>query len=240
MKNEHSLGVNYLLAADTHALPIRGIDPRGNNVESLNGIIHLGDFSDFGTRAAVFFDQWKDLGVPIYFVSGNHEKRELCREIETKYGAVCLDYEWRMDGRVLFVGLAGYDIFAADRKQSILRFRTKLRESGVMNGSHFTILMTHESPWPWKYAGKVRGDTDIAELVCEFRFDLVLTGHLHEKKSRLEREGMSAPTLNPGAGGCVLKVDLEHEIITNSLASVPSVYFTYISVDEVSGRLETG
>lgn len=240
MQKDHSHGVRYLLAADTHALPIMGIDPGSGNVESLNGILHLGDFSDFGTYAEVFFDQWKDLAIPIYFVSGNHEKQELCREIESMYGAVCLDYGWRIVGKILLVGLAGYDIFAPDRKQNIMRFRRKLRESGVMDGSHFTILMTHETLWPWKYAGKVRGDTNITEFVREFCFDLVLTGHLHEMRPRFERDGMSAPTLNPGMRGCVLEVNPDPEVFTSGLKSVEPCNFTYVAPDEVTGRLKLG
>lgn len=196
--------LHLVLCSDTHGClsSLKASHSRGES-----SVLHLGDFSDFGKLADRFFESWKPAGIPLYFVSGNHETLELCREIEDEHGAVCLDYAWRMVGDVLLVGLAGYDIFGAARKQNILRFGRKLRESGVADGSRFTILMTHEPPWPWEYEGKVRGDMNITEFVREFCFDLVLTGHWHEKKPRVEQDDMAAPTLNPGMQGCIIDLD---------------------------------
>lgn len=170
-------------------------------------ILHLGDFSNSGRLAERFFDNWKPTGVPLYFISGNHEPKSLCTDIEADYGTTYLDYSWIVLDDVLLVGLGGYDIFSTARKHNLCRFMKRFYESGMIGKVSFSILLTHEPPWPWDYEGEMRGNLNIREFIREFGFDLVLSGHWHEEKSRIEENKDFPPIFNPGTVGCGLQID---------------------------------
>lgn len=193
---------SFLVFSDTHSQ----IPQTYEVPDSLGTTMSIGDFTNFGNLGERFFEAFKDRS-PVYYVSGNHELPDLCRDMDEYYHSVCLDYQWRVVEDVLLVGLAGHDIFHACREENLTHFFHRLKEANVVDGSRFSILLTHEPPWPWRYEGKTRGSEIVREFAKGFPFDLILTGHFHEEKTRLERESVFCPTINPSAQGCQLEID---------------------------------
>lgn len=199
---------SLLVYTDTHGC-LTNILQQFRNKENCapDAIIHLGDFSTFGNLSERFFEECKNVKVPVFFVSGNHELPDLCRDIEECYCSTCLDYSWCLVGDVLIVGLAGHDIFLpATRQENLKNFLNKLCKVNVVNGVRFSILLSHEPPWPWRYEGKTRGDEHVREIVRLLPFNLVLTGHFHEEIPRVESEATIVPVINPSFQGCRLDI----------------------------------
>lgn len=199
---------SFLVYTDTHGCLTTNLQRFSSKENSTpDAIIHLGDFSNFGNQGERFFEECKEVKSPVFFVSGNHELPDLCRDIEEYYCSTCLDYSWCIVGDVLFVGLAGYDIFLpATRQENLKKFLNKLCTGNVVNGIRFSILLSHEPPWPWRYEGKTRGDEQVREILKSFPFNLVLTGHYHEDLPRVETESTIVPVINPSFQGCRLDI----------------------------------
>ena len=177
-----------------------------------------GDFSDFGLRYEELFRLLAEWRLPVYFTSGNHESPELCADIAGDYGAVCLDYAWARTSGLFLAGVGGHDLFDhVEREIRVEDFARRLYGLQVRPEPAFSILMTHEPPWPWKYEGRVRGGERLRDVVRAWPFDLVLAGHFHAESSRLLRESVIRPTLNPSVAGCVVEV----KAANRSFAVVP-------------------
>ena len=187
---------------DTHGI----VPPLPTKVDAT---LVCGDFSNFEQQYEPLFDSLSRQGAPIFFVSGNHESPNLCKHIEARYGAVCLDYstlEWQ---GILFAGVGGYDIFQHQRRHDMLvQFAQTLWNFQISPQPKFSILLTHEPPWPWKYDGKVRGSEDLRQVLKSWKFDLAVVGHYHVYVPRLETETVICPTLNPSFNGCLVDFDL--------------------------------
>jgi Icc-related predicted phosphoesterase len=168
-----------------------------------------GDFSNFEQQYEPLFDSLSREGCPVFFVSGNHESPNLCEHIEAQYGAVCLDYSTLVWQGILFVGVGGYDIFQNQRRRHMLeQFAQTLWNFQISPQPKFSILLSHEPPWPWKYDGEVRGSKDLRRALKSWKFDLVVVGHYHVDIPRLETEKAICPTFNPSFNGCLVNIDL--------------------------------
>ena len=167
-----------------------------------------GDFSHFGTQYEELFRLLSEWRLPTYFTSGNHESPELSARIAGECGAVCLDYAWTRAGDLLLAGVGGHDLFSAnERNARIEDFARRMDGLQLRPEPAFSILLTHEPPFPWKYNGRVRGSERLRNVVRAWPFNLVLTGHFHEDLPRLETDYALRPTLNPTFAGCVIDVD---------------------------------
>ena len=69
----------------------------------------------------------------------------------------------------------------------------------------FTILVTHEPPHPWTWGGKIVGSRIIGRYVESSPFDLVVTGHFHERQLR-EDVVANTPVINPMDTGCLVRI----------------------------------
>lgn len=191
------------LIADTHCTtPVIPDD--------MDAALVCGDCSDFGQMTERLFDVLAERGKPIFFVSGNHESPELCRQVAEKYDAVYLDYAWTKWNDLLLVGVGGYDIFDHDsREASIEGLTQKLWSLQISPPPKMSILLSHEPPWPWKYEGRVRGRESLGGVLKAWRFDLTVVGHFHVDVPVLKTDSVICPTLNPSFDGCLLDVDPE-------------------------------
>ena len=168
----------------------------------LDCVVHVGDFSNFGDFYQLFFDRISELGISLFFVSGNHESRGLCCKLEEKYGAHYLDYRNLVYRNVLFAGIAGYDLFSPTRRRSIRKFGKAVSKLEA----DFSILLSHEPVYPWEYKGKSLGSVPIREILNGFGFSLVVVGHLHEKKW-LWRNVEGLDIVNPSSKGVLLEIE---------------------------------
>ena len=126
-------------------------------------------------------DRW-----PVYYASGNHEYRTgrlaEVKKLLTACGAVVLDGRCvRMAARGQMVQIGGID----DPETGEENWQTQLSAaSGGLDGSHFSILLTHRPERVADYAGS--------------GFDLVLAGHAHGGQWRLP--GLINGVLAPNQG----------------------------------------
>lgn len=126
-------------------------------------------------------DRW-----PVYYASGNHEYRTgrlaEVKKLLTACGAVVLDGRCvRMAARGQMVQIGGID----DPETGEENWQTQLSAaSGDLDGSHFSILLTHRPERVADYAGS--------------GFDLVLAGHAHGGQWRLP--GLINGVLAPNQG----------------------------------------
>ena len=174
-----------------------------------------GDFSDLGRSYEGLFRQLNLWNMSVYFTSGNHESREICDLVVDESNAVCIDYNLARVGNLFLAGIGGFDIFDdIGREQRVDDFTRKLQRLQSNPMPQFSILLTHEPPWPWRYDGKIRGKEFLRPSLRAWPFNLVVTGHFHEDLPRLETESVIKPTLNPGFAECLVDLDLSRGMFT--------------------------
>ena len=198
--------MNVLLLSDTH-----GSRAATEKVESLNreGGVDLvcisGDFTGGSAGHESLFGCIAGAGISCAFVSGNCESKKLCKKAAAEYGFHCLDYASELIVRLLIVGIAGFDLLSPERAGRIADFA---RASFDFESSHFNLLLTHQPPRPWSYGGREAGSVEVRHFMEGKPFNLVVSGHFHEREPRLEEGPFGIPVLNPGKGGALVEIDL--------------------------------
>ena len=198
--------MKVLFFSDTHGSSVsleRAVELEGRF--GLDLVCISGDFSSGQACYEPLFDYLRDRGIACAFVSGNCESRDLCRRISRTYPAEYLDYRQECFDGLLIAGIAGYDIFSAERAANIEAFIA----SGVdFKGAGYRVLLTHEPAFPWEYHGRTVGSAGVSRFLESFPFDVVASGHLHESEVRLEPSRQGTARLNAGRGGCLLEIDI--------------------------------
>lgn len=199
--------MNVLLLSDTH-----GSHAVTERVERLNreGGVDLvcisGDFTSDGAGHESLFGSIAGAGISCAFVSGNCESKKLCESAAAEYGFHCLDYASELIEGLLIAGIAGVDLLSPERAGRIADFA---KASFDFESSHFNLLLTHRPPQPWSYGGREAGSVEVRHFMEGKPFNLVVSGHFHERQPRLEEGAFGIPVLNPGRGGALVKIDLE-------------------------------
>jgi uncharacterized protein len=162
---------------------------------SLDGVIVLGDITHFGppSWASEFLSQ---LTKPSYAIPGNCDPQGTLQEIEG--AAISLHRKKvRLDGWTLGGhGGSNPTIFNTPNEMPEEEIENGLRpimEKGMVLVVHCPPLGTLDMTSVNRHAGSVA----IARLVEEFRPRVVLSGHIHEARGIVEKEGTLY--MNPGA-----------------------------------------
>ena len=193
--------MRLFLIADTHgSVPLLP--------HSVDAALVCGDFTDFGRTYEPFFDSLQSQGLPVFFTSGNHETADTCREVADRYHVVCLDYDWTVFKNLLLVGVGGFDIFDdSSRSANLDDFLDRLQQNKIDCEGKYSIILSHEPPYPWNYNGKLVGEKKVEAIFKTLPFDLAVCGHFHEYLPRLENDAGNIPILNPSADGCIVDID---------------------------------
>ncbi len=195
--------VTILFATDTHgSAHFCDVMREVHAAHRPDALVHTGDFSSFGEHHESLFETARELALPVLFVSGNHETYGLCRRLAGDKGATYFDYGTASLGNVQFVGIGACDIFHAEREKNLTEFTA---EPFTPPAGAFTVLVTHEPPHPWAWGGKIVGSPIIGRYVESSPFDLVVTGHFHERQLRQERVA-STPVIIPMDTGCLVRI----------------------------------
>ncbi len=199
--------MNVLLLSDTHGSRAALEEvKRLHRGPGLDLVCISGDFTGGGAHHESLFGFMADSGITCAFVSGNCEAKKVCERAAARYGFHYLDYGSKLVEGLLIVGIAGFDIFSEKRTGRITGFA---KESFDFEGSRFSLLLTHQPPEPWSYAGREVGSAGLRQFTEGKPFDLVVSGHFHEKEPRLETGAFGIPVLNPSTSGCLVEIDAE-------------------------------
>lgn len=161
----------------------------------LDAVIVLGDITHFGPAswAGEFLSQ---ISKPAYAVTGNCDPAGTLEEIErfatSLHRRKAVVDGWTMGGH----GGSNFTIFNTPNELSEEEIERGLRpvmEKGMVLVVHCPPLGTLDMTSVRKHAGSVA----IAKLVDEFRPRVVLSGHIHEARGIVERDGTLY--MNPGA-----------------------------------------
>jgi Icc-related predicted phosphoesterase len=173
--------------------------------------IILGDITHFGpgSWAGEFLSQ---LDLPAYAIPGNCDPPELvCREIEAH--ATLLHKRKMAIGGNVFVGLGGSNPTIFDTpfemdEEDIEAALRPLMEKGIIMALHAPPRGINDRTG----SGLNVGSDAILRLVNEYRPRAVLSGHIHEDRGIVEKDGTLF--LNPGAAkdGNAAVLDLGTEV----------------------------
>jgi uncharacterized protein len=189
--------MRFLVLSDIHGRD--RVAEWGRHLADQHGVdayIILGDITHFGPAswAGEFLSR---LDRPAYAIPGNCDPPELvCQEIE-RYATLVHGRKVRV-GDVTLVGLGGSNptIFETPfemEEEDIDHALRPLMEEGV-------VLMVHAPPLGINdriSTGQQVGSEAILRLVQEHRPRAVLSGHIHEARGMVERDGTLF--INPGA-----------------------------------------
>jgi len=159
------------------------------------GVIILGDITHFGPSywAEEFISS---LEAPVFAIPGNCDPLDTPEYIEAA-GTLLHGRRVEVAGET-FIGLGGSNptIFDTPFEMSEEDIDAKLRPLMVEDA----VLITHTPPHGINdliHSGLHVGSTAIAAIVDEYRPKLVLSGHVHEARGIVERNGTIL--MNPGA-----------------------------------------
>ena len=185
----------------------------------VDGFLVLGDITHFGPAS------WADeflskLARPSYAVPGNCDPYGTIEEIEKH--ATCLHgKKMRIGGRT-FGGWGGANITIFNTpfempEDEILRGLRPIMESGM-------VLITHCPPYAFNDFTNTRrhaGSTAIRTMVDEFRPAAVISGHIHENRGIIDKNGILF--MNPGAAknGQSALLEVENDVRATLLDPVP-------------------
>jgi len=199
--------LNVLLLSDTHGS--HAILERIEKLHRERGVDLVcigGDFTSDGAGHESLFGLIAGAGISCAFVSGNCESKKLCESAAAEYGFHCMDYRSELIAGLFVAGIAGFDFFSEKRAGRIADFA---KASFDFESSHFNLLLTHQPPQPWSYRGREAGSVEVRHFMEGKPFNLVASGHFHERQPRLEEGPFGIPVLNPGRGGALVEIDPE-------------------------------
>ncbi|MBI0583574.1 MAG: metallophosphoesterase family protein [Methanomassiliicoccus sp.] len=188
--------MRFLILSDIHGRDVAEKAKRLAREQGADAFIILGDITHFGPAswAGEFLSR---LDLPVYAVPGNCDPPELVsREIEA-HGTLLHGRKVNVDGHAL-VGLGGSNptIFETPFEMEEADIESALRplmEKGA-------IMVLHAPPQGINdriSTGLHVGSEAILRLVDEYRPRVVLSGHIHEARGILEKDGTLF--VNPGA-----------------------------------------
>jgi Icc-related predicted phosphoesterase len=161
---------------------------------SLDGAIVLGDITHFGPPqwAGEFLGSLKGA---VFAVPGNCDPKGTLEYIERSATSLHLK-KVDLSGHVLGgIGGSNPTIFDTPNEMEedvIFEALRPIMESGMVLVLHCPPFGTLDMP----FSGKHVGSTSIERLVKEFRPTIVLSGHIHEDRGIVERDGTTY--MNPG------------------------------------------
>jgi uncharacterized protein len=188
--------MRFLVLSDVHGrVKVVRFANRLSREMSLDGVIVLGDITHFGppSWASEFLSQ---LEMPAYAIPGNCDPLGTLQEIE-KASTSLHRRKVRVSGWTLGGhGGSNPTIFNTPNEMSEEEIENGLRpimEKGMALVVHCPPMGTLDLTSVNRHAGSVA----IARLVEEFKPRVVLSGHIHEARGIVEREGTLY--MNPGA-----------------------------------------
>jgi Icc-related predicted phosphoesterase len=161
---------------------------------SLNGTIVLGDITHFGPPewAGEFLASLKGT---TYAVPGNCDPQGTLEYIERN--AISLHLRKEVVGGHVLGGIGGSNPTIFDTpnelsEEEIMKQLRPIMEKGMVLVLHCPPFGTLDMPFSGKHVGSV----SIQKLVEEFKPRIVLSGHIHEDRGIVERDGTIF--MNPG------------------------------------------
>ena len=212
--------MRFLVLADIHAR-VRVVRFANRHIDELglDAVLVLGDITHFGppSWASEFLSQ---LSRPAYAVTGNCDPPGTLQEVQRVATSLHMR-KVELDGWTLG-GFGGSNptIFNTPNEvpeEEIERGLRPIMEEGM-------VLVVHCPPLGILDLTSVRkhaGSTAIAKLVQEFRPRVVLSGHIHEARGIVEKDGILY--MNPGAAkdGFAGVLELGSEAKVTLLDKVP-------------------
>ncbi|MBF0530735.1 MAG: metallophosphoesterase [Deltaproteobacteria bacterium] len=71
-------------------------------------------------------------------------------------------------------------MFTAQREKELDRLLQWVIKTAPSKNISYSILVSHEPPWPWKYREQECGNGAISRFLASGLFDAAIVGHCHE------------------------------------------------------------
>jgi len=174
-----------------------------------------GDFTFFGSYDKDFFKVLAEIGMPIYFIPGNHEDESCVRKLVAEHGFLRdVSFTLREEDKAFLGGVPGNDAaFWPGTSKRDIDLRTSVNKLMVSRGvSKPFVFLAHYPPSGCRAVDGTKKPTPdsggsrlVRQLVEDLQPALVLTGHYHQCFGERGAIG-AAKVINPGPAGAILEL----------------------------------
>ncbi len=211
--------IRVLHVSDIHLNPVAwSVISQVTKQFQVQMVIDTGDLTDHGSKAEQkFANSISKLNVPYVFIRGNHDSRETEKSVAKQKNAVVLDNQIKDVGGLRIFGI-GDPRFTPDKttRGDDVDAREML---AIGHGAAHQMVLSHETPDVALVHDPMEGQA------FDGTTPLVLSGHLHQRSTRLLPDGTRL-FVQGSTGGAGLR-GLEHEQPTPFELSV--LYFNRVS-----------
>ncbi len=149
--------------------------------EKVDLVVIAGDFTQSENHTPGLFKVFKDKGLNLALIPGNHESPAFAEAIAKKYGAKFLHGYYTQFGDVALFGAgsANFGIFGLSEKEL---YDLLKRSSDSVKGARKTVLFTHAHPAGTKidFDGRFFGSEGIRRAIDKIQPDIAISSNIHE------------------------------------------------------------
>ncbi|MBN1923758.1 MAG: metallophosphoesterase [Nanoarchaeota archaeon] len=166
-----------------------------------------GDIVEFGTEGKGIIGPFKNAGIEVLMVHGNHDQPTDIDFLSEKYGKGVYNIHsyYKEFDDVVVMGIGGTDFGLFNMNEDI----TKALKNKIKNNKNKkTILLTHEPPFDTKLDNlgwTKAGSRKMRKFIETYKPDVVLCGHIHETFGLTDYVGNSK-IINTGKKGVILEL----------------------------------
>ena len=175
--------------------------------EKVDLVLIAGDFTLSENHTPGLFQVFKNKGINLALIPGNHESPAFAEALAKKYGALFLHgyYAKFKDIAILGAGSANIGIFGLPEEK--LYYLLKRSAEKVKGRVKKTILVTHAHPAGTKidFDGRFIGSTGIRKAIERIQPDIAISSNIHEAEGIEDLVGKTR-IISVGKHGRIIQV----------------------------------
>ncbi len=178
--------------------------------EAVDLVVIAGDISHFDTNFNRLLGVFKDYGVEVAMVPGNHESMATVNFLTEKYGFKNLHYKYIFQNDVAIIGSGGAEIGPNPIQDEDIFYNINLHHKKLKGKKiNKKIFVTHVHP-AYSIMEKIsfKGSPSLTKAIKEFSPDLVISGHVHEAEGLEDMIG-STKVITVGKHGKIIELEDE-------------------------------
>lgn len=174
----------------------------------VDAVVLCGDLTMFGMEVEGLIKPFKESGLKVLAIPGNHECFATVDFFEKFYSPNLLNLDTRIykHGNVGFFGSSGTRMGIQGEPEKIIE-RILTEKSKEVEGLAKRVMVVHEPPYKTRLdnIGFPAGSVGIRKAIEKIQPDLCLCGHMHETFG-LEDNIKNTRVINVGREGKILKI----------------------------------